>query len=146
MSLENLARIGQLKPHPANRAGVERLLAAARRSLADAGIAEVSRETRFDAADKAIMQASLSALMARGYRPATDRPGHHQTMVQSLTHTIGVSPARIQVLDTPRRQRNVADYLGDDLDESSVRVCREEAAQLLRDVKSWLASHPPELG
>lgn len=145
MSLENLARIGQLKPHPADRAEVGRLLVAARRSLADAGIAEVSRETRFDAGYKAIMQGSLAALMAHGYRPATDRPGHHQTMVQSLAHTLGLPASRIRVLDTLRRQRNLADYIGDDLDESSVVACRAAAAQLLGEVESWLASHRPEL-
>jgi len=127
-------------------AEIRRLLAAARRNLSDARIAEVSPETRFDAAYKCIMQAALAAMMAQGYRPVTDKPGHHQTVIQALAHTVGLAPSRVLVLDTLRRKRNVADYTGDELDESSVATCRSEADRLLNDVSAWLRTHRPELG
>jgi hypothetical protein len=41
------------------------------------------------------------------------------------------------VLDALRRQRNVADYTGDDVDESTVEHCIAEAEQLLDDVMAW---------
>lgn len=105
----------------------------------------ISSETRFDAAYKAVMQAALAALMAHGYRPDTNRPGHHVTVVQGLTLTIGLAPARVTVLDTLRRQRNLSDYTGDDLDASSVEHCIAEAERLLQDVVSWLEANRPQL-
>lgn len=95
MSLENLLKIGQLKPHPPEAAEIERLLIAARRNLRDAGVTSISPETRFDAAYKAIMQSALAALMMHGYRPDTNRPGHHMTVIQSLPLTIGLESKRL---------------------------------------------------
>jgi hypothetical protein len=145
VSLQNLLKIGQLKEHPADAAEVQRLLAAARRNLADARVTAISSETRFDAAYKAVMQAALAALMAHGYRPDTNRPGHHVTVVQGLTLTIGLAPARVTVLDTLRRKRNLSDYTGDDLDASSVEHCIAEAERLLKDVAGWIEANRPQL-
>lgn len=145
MSLQNLLRIGQLKEHPADRAEVQRLLAAANRNLVDAEVVTISPETRFDAAYKAIMQSALAALMANGYRPDTNRAGHHATVVQTLPLTIGLAQTRVTVLDTLRRKRNLSDYTGEDIDGSSVEHCLAEAAQLVRDVTAWLEANRPHL-
>jgi hypothetical protein len=145
MSLQNLLKIGQLKDHPLDAAEVQRLLAAATRNLADARVTTISPETRFDAAYKAIMQAALAALMANGYRPDTNKPGHHVTVVQGLTLTIGLAAARITVLDTLRRKRNLSDYTGEDIDDSSAEHCITEAEKLLKDVMAWLKSNRPQL-
>lgn len=145
MSLENLLKIGQLKPHPPEAAEIERLLVAARRNLRDAGVTSISPETRFDAAYKAIMQSALSALMMHGYRPETNRPGHHMTVIQSLPLTIGLESKRLIVLDTLRRQRNVADYTGDDVDATTAEHCIAEAGRLIEDVAAWRASKRPDL-
>lgn len=145
MSLENLLKIGLLKEHPPDAAEIERLLAAAERNLADARVTAISAETRFDAAYKAVMQAALAALMAHGYRPDTKRPGHHATVVQGLALTIGLAAPRVQVLDTLRRQRNVADYTGQDVDTSTAEHCIKEATQLLADVVRWLKDERPDL-
>ncbi|MFH1044156.1 MAG: DNA-binding protein [Pseudomonadota bacterium] len=145
MSLQNLLKIGQLKAHPPDAAEVQRLLAAAARNLADARVTTISPETRFDAAYKAVMQAALAALMANGYRPDTNRPGHHATVVQGLPLTIGLAPARMTVLDTLRRKRNLSDYTGEDIDDSSTEQCIAEAERLLQDVTAWLMAHRPQL-
>lgn len=145
MSLQNLLKIGQLKAHPPDAAEVQRLLAAAARSLADARVTTISPETRFDAAYKAVMQPSLAALMANGYRPDTNRPGHHVTVVQGLTLTIGLAPGRVTVLDTLRRKRKLSDYSGEDIDDSSAAHCIVEAYRLLQDVTAWLKVHRPQL-
>lgn len=145
MSLQNLPKIGQLKTHPPDAAEIQRLLTAAARNLVDARVLTISPETRFDAAYKAVMQSALAALMANGFRPDTNKPGHHMTVVQGLTLTIGLAPARIAVLDTLRRQRNLSDYTGDDIDDSSAENCIAEAERLLKDVASWLKANHPEL-
>lgn len=131
MSLANLEKIGRLKSHVATPDEIVRLLAAAKRNLGDANSEGISDETRFDAAYKTIMQCALAGLAAAGYRPATDVPGHHQIMIQSLPVTLGVSRETMIVLDALRKKRNINDYSGDLLDPESLRVCILEAEALL---------------
>jgi uncharacterized protein (UPF0332 family) len=145
MTLENLLKIGQLKPHDPDAEEIQRLLQAARRNLADARAANISPETRFDAAYKAIMQAALVALMANGFRPDTNKPGHHMTLVQSLPKTIGLEKERVTVLDALRRKRNLSDYTGDDIAHASVADCIAAAETLLEEVGAWLKKNRPDL-
>jgi hypothetical protein len=145
MTLENLLKIGQLKSHATDLTEIQRLLDAARRNLADAHVSTISPETRLDAAYKAIMQAALVALMANGFRPDTNRPGHHMTVLQSLPTTIGLPSERMTVLDALRRKRNSSDYMGEDVDDISADNCIREAAQLLREVDTWLKKNRPDL-
>lgn len=105
MTLQNLAKIGQLNAHKPTAEEVARLLTAVRRNLADAEVKGISNETRFDCGYKAIMQCALVAMMANGYRPSTSAPGHHQTMLQSLPLTLGVSNDAWIVLDALRKKR-----------------------------------------
>lgn len=109
MSLENLTKIGRLKPHNASKDDVAKLLTAARRNLKETSIAGLSPETRFDLAYKAVMQCGLVALMANGCRPSTNEPGHHATIIQTLPLTIGLDSDRMIVLDKMRRTRNIND-------------------------------------
>jgi hypothetical protein len=60
VSLENLLKIGQLKPHAAEAAEIERLLIAARRNLRDARVTSISPETRFDAAGSGPAEGAMS--------------------------------------------------------------------------------------
>jgi hypothetical protein len=76
MSLENLLRIGKLKAHAAAKVEIDRLLAAADRALADTAVPNLSSDSRFGLAYRAIMQAALAAMLASGYRPAMSEPGH----------------------------------------------------------------------
>jgi len=145
MSLQNLAKIGQLHPHDARTDEVGRLLAAVQRNLKDAGRRENSAETRFDCAYKAIMQCALIAMMAAGYRPATNAPGHHQTMIQSLPLTLGVSNDTWIVLDGLRKKRNQNDYTGAPISQSEVDEAIAHAADLLGAVQSHLRSSHPHL-
>lgn len=135
MSLANLLKTGQLKEHRADAEEIDRLMAAAERSLADARVAAISTETRYDAAYRAITQIGLAALMLQGYRPDTNKPGHHMTIIQTLMLTLSIESKRMVVLDTLRRKRNLADYTGEDIDDASVAACIAEAEKLLRDAK-----------
>jgi hypothetical protein len=145
MTLDNLAKIGRLKPHIASKPELADLLTAARRNLEDARAENISTENRFDAAYKCIMQAALVALMARGFRPDTKAPGHHQTVIQSLQKTIGLDSQRVAVLDALRNKRNLSDYTGRPIDQASLSSCIGEASRLLNDALAWLAANHPGL-
>lgn len=145
MSLDNLVKINQLKPHTATVDEVQRLLAAARRNIADTSVKAISDETRFDAAYKAIMQCALVGLLANGYRPSTTTPGHHQTMIQALELTLGVPPTVWVVLDALRKKRNLNDYSGDLIEPASVRECIQQAQALLDTTQRWLRANRPDL-
>ena len=141
MSLENLARIGKLKRHRPSREEIMRLLRAAERNIRDAHVGAISVETRFDAAYKACMQCGLVALLANGYRPSTSTPGHHATVIQSLTTSIALPNERVIVLDKLRRLRNVSDYTGEGVSEEEAAACVRSAEDLLAALKEWLRAH-----
>lgn len=83
--------------------------------------------------------------MMHGYRPDTNRPGHHMTVLQSTPLTIGLDQERVILLDVLRRKRNLADYTGDDIDESTAELCIAEGRRLLDDVLAWRRANRPEL-
>jgi len=145
MSLLNLLKIGQLEEHETDAKQVRRMLESAERSIADAKQDSISRETRLDAAYRAITQLSMVALWANGFRPAKSKPGHHQTMIQSLVHTIDLDRDEMLLLDTFRVKRNAIDYTGEDVDGSSVDECIGAAARLMTRVSEWLSDNTPEL-
>jgi len=145
LSLQNLSRIGQLVEHVADKVQVAKLLEAAARFIEDARSESISKETRLDAAYKAIVQCSMVALYANGYRPPKSRPGHHQTMIQSLVHSIDLDNDDRLLLDTFRVKRNAADYTGELVDEGSVVDCIDAALHLQRQLQSWLEENRPDL-
>ena len=57
------------------------------------------------------MQSALAALMMHGYRPETNRPGHHMTVIQSLPLTIGLESKRLIEDVATWRQSNRPDLL-----------------------------------
>lgn len=144
MSLDNLLgrSLERVDPDPD---AIRRLLEAARRNIADARVEAISRENRFDAAYKAIMQLANAALQASGYRTLTSQPGHHRTMLQSLPKTVGLEPERVLILDKLRMQRNVSDYSGDPVTVAAMDECMASAKSLLDDVAAWLAKNHPEI-
>lgn len=145
MSLKNLLKIGQLEEHETDARQVRRMLESAERSIADARQASISPETRLDAAYRAITQLCMITLWANGFRPAKSKPGHHQTLIQSLVHAIELDRDDILLLDTFRIKRNAIDYTGDDVDEASVDECIAAADRLMQRVCEWLAENKVEL-
>lgn len=145
MTLENLLAIHKLQRFEASAIGVQRLLAAAERNLADAGIAALSTENRFDAAYKTIMQCAMIGLWGNGYRTSTSQPGHHQTALQVLPKSLGVAPDVAIVLDALRKQRNLNDYEGDPVTDAAMAECCEQARRLLDDTRKWLRENRPDL-
>jgi hypothetical protein len=113
-NLSNLAKIGQLDPVTYSKDLVGRMLATAKQRLRDGQFAQNSDETRFDCAYTAIRAVADMGLHVKGFRTSTSKPGHHQTAIACLAHTLGVDAATIRVLDSLRKQRNLSDYDGDD--------------------------------
>lgn len=144
MTLQNL--LGKsLDAIAPDRATVAKLLAAAERNLADAHLAGLSAENKFDAAYKAVMQLAVIALHANGYRTLTSVPGHHQTAIQTLTLTVGLPGEHVRVLDALRKQRNLSDYAGDLVPDPIVTECVTSATMLMAHVKAWLRTNTPHL-
>lgn len=140
MSLDNLVGISLVRIDP-DELAIRRLLQAAKRNIADAHVKAVSHENRFDAAYKAIMQLANLSLQANGYRTLTSKPGHHQTMLQTLVKTIGLDREMMMVLDALRKQRNVADYSGDIVSEAVMNEGIAQAESLFLLVQAWLKEH-----
>lgn len=138
MTLENLLAIKRLQRHEAGRAAIVKLLAAAGRNLADAKVATISAENRFDAAYKAILQCAMAALWAKGFRTSTSEPGHHQTAIQALPLTLALDSATVIVLDALRKQRNLNDYTGDGVNEALLAECIAQAESLLLHTRTTL--------
>lgn len=137
MTLDNLIGKSLEKIEP-DTVAIQRLFDAAKRNIVDAELTELSNENRFDVAYKAIMQLANAALQRSGFRTLTSKPGHHQTMIQSLVKTVGLETDRMIVLDALRKQRNIADYSGDLVEDAAVAECILQAKQLLALTQSWL--------
>lgn len=144
MTLSNLIGISleQVKADPAM---IQRLLQSAESSLQDAKVEGLSNETRFDVAYKTVMQLANAALQANGYRTLTSRPGHHQTMIQSLSQTIGLERKVVIELDALRKQRNITDYSGDLVSNKACEACISHANALYDDVSHWIKENHPDL-
>ena len=145
MTLANLLAIQRLLAFSATPEGVRRLLVAAARNLADAQLAQLSAENRFDAAYKCIMQCAMLGLWARGYRTSTSQPGHHQTALQALPLTMGLPNDIIIVLDALRKQRNLNDYEGDPIGDAVVSEALTQAQALLAHTHKFLQTQFPDL-
>jgi len=137
--LNNLARIGMLDKVPFSAALLHKMLATARTRLQDAQRTDNSPETRFDCAYTAIRAVADAALHAQGWRTSTSKPGHHQTTIGCLVHTLGVSPATVRVLDALRKQRNLSDYDGELVTDQALRECLRQAQTLSELAQQKLA-------
>lgn len=145
MTLQNLLAIQRLQAFEATAEGVQRLLAAAARNLADARLAALSADNRFDASYKTIMQCAMIGLWANGYRTSTSQPGHHQTALQALPLTMGLDKDTVIVLDALRKQRNLGDYEGNPVTDAAVAECLKRAEAMLAHTQQWLAKQRPDL-
>ena len=88
-ALDNLVRIGQLKPEPRNDLEIKRMLDMARSRLADARLDSLSREGRFTSAYNAAHAAALAALRWHGYRSENRYTVfHHNHTNKHLSRTL----------------------------------------------------------
>jgi uncharacterized protein (UPF0332 family) len=135
-----LAQIGLLDSVPFSAALMQKMLNVAQSRLEDAMRQDNSMETRFDCAYTAIRAAADAALLKKGYRTSTSKPGHHQTTLQCLVHTLNVAPTTVRILDSLRKQRNLIDYDGELVTDSLLKECLEQAGALLALANQTLSS------
>lgn len=141
-NLLNLAKIGLLDPVPLSAELLKRMLASATQRLRDAELTQNSDETRFDCAYTTIRVVADMGLHLSGFRTSTSKPGHHQTAVQCLEHTLGVSVATVRVLDGLRKQRNLTDYDGELVTQAALQECLHQAQALLQTARAAIKAHP----
>ena len=129
--LDNLVRIGRLKPEPVDPSEISGLLRSGARRLADAERSELSLESRFDLAYNAAHALALAALRAKGYRSES-----RYLVFQCLQHTVDLPNEQWRVLDHAHRKRNLAEYEGDvEVDEQLVEAVMRVAREVERRVR-----------
>lgn len=128
--LDNLVRIGKLKPEPPAQAEFDGLVRSGLVRLRDAENATLSLESRFDLAYNAAHALSLAALRWHGYRSE-----NRYLVFQCLEHTIGLEKAQWRVLDQAHNKRNLAEYEGDlDVDDALVEALIRAARRVAERV------------
>lgn len=106
-NLDNLSKVGKLKPEPFARKEFQGLVNSARKRLADAGNTSLSLESRFDLAYNAAHAYALAALRFCGFRSE-----NRAVVFQTLEHTVGMKASRWRVLSKCHDVRNLAEYEG----------------------------------
>lgn len=140
-ALQNLAKIGQLKPEPFSALDVERLLMMARKHLDDAKRESNSLEGRFISAYSVGHSAGLAALRWHGYRSE-----NRYLVFQTLTHTVNWTAIQWRQLDSAHNKRNIAEYEGYlEVEDSYVQGLIALVSLLLDDVTRLVAHKKSEL-
>ena len=144
MTLQNLLAIKRLQEHTAERAGIRKLLDAARRNLADAHVEQVSADNRFDAAYKCIMQCAMLGLWAQWLahldQPAGTPPDRHPVPGPDA----GRVERRHDRSGRAAQAAHVSDYEGDPISGATLASCLDEASRLLAHTEAWLRRQHPE--
>jgi hypothetical protein len=142
MSLGDWLRNSWVVEHRSSAEEVASLLAIVERDLANAKVAGLSEDWRFNIAYNAALQAATVALAASGFRAAREQ--HHYRTIQSLALTIGWPHGKVQRLDRFRKKRNITGY------ESAGVISDVEAREMLRlatalrdDVLAWIGKQHP---
>ena len=105
--LENLVRVGKLKPESGAQSEIDGLVQSGRARLTDAGKRALNIESRFDLAYNAAHALSLAALRWRGYRSE-----NRYIVFQILPHTLGLGVDVWRVLARAHDLRNSSEYEG----------------------------------
>lgn len=78
-------------------------------------------------------------------RHLLDGAARHIAAIQTLQLTLDLERPVIIRLDALRKQRNVAEYSGDVIPESTVTECLSQAEALYARADAWLKSNRPDL-
>ncbi len=118
---------------------------AAERFIADAALAGLSPEGRFQLAYDAALALATVVVLASGHR-VKSRVGHHQITFEVAGIALGKDASSlVGYLDLCRRTRNVISYEGDEIGEDQAHELLREAKRFSVLVAAWLAKHHPRL-
>lgn len=144
MSLRDWQRNNWLVEHKTNPEEIAALRAIIGRDLANAKVAGLSDDWRFNIAYNAALQAATAALAAAGFRAAREQ--HHFRTIQSLALTIGWPAPKVDQFDGFRKRRNIIGYeTAGVVSDSEAREMHELAVALRDDVLAWLGKRYPKL-
>jgi hypothetical protein len=133
-----------LVEHKTSPEEIASLLAIVERDLANAKVAGLSEDWRFNIAYNAALQAATAALAAAGFRAAREQ--HHYRTIQSLALTIEWPAARVERFDRFRKKRNIIGYeTAGVVSEREAREMHELAIALRDDAVAWLEKQHPKL-
>lgn len=133
-----------LVAHESSAAEIAGLFAIVDRDLANARVAGLADDWKFNIAYNAALQAATAALAAVGFRAAREQ--HHYRTVQSLAFTIGWPVQKVDRFDRFRKKRNIIGYeTAGAVSEREAREVFELAAGLREDVLRWLTKRHPTL-
>jgi hypothetical protein len=105
--LENLVRVGQLKPEPCPQSEFDGLMKAGRTAMADARNQALAPQSRFALAYNAAHALALAALRRHGYRAE-----NRYVVFQAVPHTLGLGAPITRLLSKAHELRNLAEYEG----------------------------------
>jgi hypothetical protein len=105
--LDNLVDWGHLTTEAPSREEYDGMIKSAHRGLADARNETIEADSQFDLAIEAAHKFALAALRNHSYRSEK-----RVTVFQTLVHTLGTSPADIQIFLKAHNERNLAAYQG----------------------------------
>lgn len=144
MSLGDWLRNSWLVEHKTSAGEIAGLLAIIERDLANAKVAGLSDDWRFNIAYNAALQAATAALAAAGFRAAREQ--HHYRTIQSISLTIGWPEVKVGRLDRFRKKRNITGYESAGvISKGEAREMLDLATELRGDVLAWLGKQHPKL-
>jgi hypothetical protein len=144
MSLTGWLRNSWLVEHQTSPEEIAGLLAIVERDLANARVAGLSEDWRFNIAYNAALQAATAALAGAGFRAAREQ--HHYRSIQSLALTIGWPGPKVDQFDRFRKKRNIVGYeTAGVVSEREAREMHRLAQTLRDDVLAWLRKQHPKL-
>lgn len=108
MTLETRLGHGWLKHHETSPQEIADLLAVVDRGLENAAVPGLTPDARIGLAYPSALAIGAAGLAALGYRAGKDR--HHERVLDSLAHTIGIDPSRLAKFHRFRRIRNEMTY------------------------------------
>jgi hypothetical protein len=131
-NLENLVRIGQLKPEPPSESEIAGLMKSGRIRLTDAKNPANQLESRFDLAYNAAHAFSLAALRSKGYRSES-----RYLVFQTLGHTLGLPEVQVRLLALCHERRNKVQYEGiSEVDDRLLAELIEVTEEVLRRLEA----------
>lgn len=134
-----------LRQETPRAAAIRALLQVADRELRDAE-SVWSDDGRLEHAFAACLAVAALALAASGYRVRQGASAHHYLLVESLHHTLKLTPAEVKELQDYRKKRSRSMYEQVEVVTKTEADAALTAAQQLRDRSAmWLAQEHPDL-
>lgn len=146
MTLSKLLASKRIASEPSSKKELDELREVVAINLADAQVAAVSAQGRYEFAYNTVRLLATMVIRASGHR-VTAKNGHHYYTFQTLE---AVNQKAFKdaatYFDAARNKRNDFSYDGPiDLTDSEADELVEEAKQFLNDVEEWIRTNHPSL-